>query len=92
MTIHEHQAIPIPQVEPRAAIPAQNLRIPGPTTVPPEILAEMSRPMGLPLENNLTSPKLCGTLRIELSSKAADNRVVVRRTLLRRSNLHYKGP
>lgn len=45
MTIHEHQAIPIPQVEPRAAIPAQNLRIPGPTTVPPEILAEMSRPM-----------------------------------------------
>ena len=45
MTIHEHQAIPIPQVEPRAAIPAQNLRIPGPTTVPPEILEEMSRPM-----------------------------------------------
>ncbi len=45
MTIHEHQAIPVPQVEPRAAIPAQNLRIPGPTTVPPEILEEMSRPM-----------------------------------------------
>lgn len=45
MTIHEHKAIPIPQVEPRAAIPAQNLRIPGPTTVPPEILEEMSRPM-----------------------------------------------
>src|SRR5260370_26595976 len=45
MTIHENQAIPVPQVEPRAAIPAQNLRIPGPTTVPPEILEEMSRPM-----------------------------------------------
>ena len=45
MTIHEHQTIPVPQVEPRAAIPAQNLRIPGPTTVPPEILEEMSRPM-----------------------------------------------
>src|SRR3954468_7379635 len=45
MTIHEHQAIPIPQVEPRAAIPAQNLRIPGPTPVPPVILAEMARPM-----------------------------------------------
>jgi aspartate aminotransferase-like enzyme len=45
MTIHENQAIPIPQVEPRAAIPAQNLRIPGPTTVPSEILAEMLRPM-----------------------------------------------
>src|SRR5258707_1727158 len=45
MTIHKHQAIPIPQVEPRAAIPAQNLRIPGPTTVPSEILAEMLRPM-----------------------------------------------
>ena len=45
MTIHEHQAIPVPQVEPRAAIPVQNLRIPGPTTVPPEILEEMSRPM-----------------------------------------------
>ncbi|MFL5627836.1 MAG: pyridoxal-phosphate-dependent aminotransferase family protein [Ktedonobacteraceae bacterium] len=45
MTIHEHRAIPVPQVEPRAAIPVQNLRIPGPTTVPPEILAEMARPM-----------------------------------------------
>src|SRR5258706_6133610 len=45
MTIHEQLAIPVPQVEPRAAIPAQNLRIPGPPTVPPEILEEMSRPM-----------------------------------------------
>src|SRR6267154_6347553 len=45
MTSPERKAIPIPQVEPRAAIPAQNLRIPGPTTVPSEILAEMLRPM-----------------------------------------------
>src|SRR5436305_10888181 len=45
MTIQERKAIPIPQVEPRASIPAQNLRIPGPTPVPPEILAEMARPM-----------------------------------------------
>src|SRR6266851_5553389 len=45
MTIQERKAIPIPQVEPRASIPAQNLRIPGPTTVPPEVLAEMARPM-----------------------------------------------
>jgi aspartate aminotransferase-like enzyme len=45
MTIQERKAIPIPQVEPRAPIPSQNLRIPGPTPVPPEVLAEMSRPM-----------------------------------------------
>src|SRR3989440_7025851 len=45
MTIQERKAIPIPQVEPRAPIPVQNLRIPGPTPVPPEILAEMARPM-----------------------------------------------
>jgi aspartate aminotransferase-like enzyme len=45
MTIQERKAIPIPQVEPQAPIPQQNLRIPGPTTVPPVILAEMARPM-----------------------------------------------
>lgn len=45
MTISEHRAIPVPQVEPRTPIPAQNLRIPGPTPVPPAILAEMARPM-----------------------------------------------
>ncbi len=45
MTIQERKAIPIPQVEPQASIPQQNLRIPGPTTVPPVILAEMARPM-----------------------------------------------
>src|SRR5712691_9574501 len=45
MTMQERKALPIPQVEPRAPIPEQNLRIPGPTPVPPEILAEMARPM-----------------------------------------------
>src|SRR3989440_9581059 len=45
MTIQERKAIPVPQVEPRAPIPEQNLRIPGPTPVPPEILAEMAGPM-----------------------------------------------
>jgi aspartate aminotransferase-like enzyme len=45
MTIQERKAIPVPHVEPRKPIPTQNLRIPGPTTVPPEILAELARPM-----------------------------------------------
>ncbi len=45
MTIQEHKAIPIPQVEPRKPIPEQNLRIPGPTPVPAVVLQEMSRPM-----------------------------------------------
>ncbi|HET9919336.1 MAG TPA: alanine--glyoxylate aminotransferase family protein [Ktedonobacteraceae bacterium] len=45
MTTQEKQSIPVPQVEPRAPIPVQNLRIPGPTTVPQDILAEMARPM-----------------------------------------------
>src|SRR5712691_7993390 len=45
MTIHEREAIPVPQVEPRAPIPEQNLRIPGPTPVPAEVLAELARPM-----------------------------------------------
>jgi aspartate aminotransferase-like enzyme len=45
MTIQERKAIPVPEVEPRAPVPVRNLRIPGPTTVPPAILAEMARPM-----------------------------------------------
>src|SRR5579859_1264239 len=45
MTIQERKAIPVPQVEPRQPIPAQNLRVPGPTPVPERILAEMARPM-----------------------------------------------
>lgn len=45
MTIRDTKAIPVPEVAPREPIPHQNLRIPGPTTVPAEILAEMSQPM-----------------------------------------------
>ena len=45
MTIQEHKAIPIPQVESRKPIPEQNLRIPGPTPVPAVVLQEMARPM-----------------------------------------------
>src|SRR6266550_4299608 len=37
--------IPVPQVEPRTAIPLQNLRIPGPTPVPPAVLTELARPV-----------------------------------------------
>src|SRR5258708_36195873 len=37
--------IPLPQVEPRTTIPLQNLRIPGPTPVPPAVLAELARPI-----------------------------------------------
>src|SRR2546421_9596522 len=45
MTIQERKAIPVPQVEPREPIPVQNLRIPGPTPVPAEVLAAMTQPM-----------------------------------------------
>lgn len=45
MTIQESKAIPIPLVEARQPIPAQNLRIPGPTPVPYEILEEMTNPV-----------------------------------------------
>jgi aspartate aminotransferase-like enzyme len=41
----QHPLIPVPVVEPRTAIPRQNLRIPGPTQVPPVVLAELTRPM-----------------------------------------------
>jgi aspartate aminotransferase-like enzyme len=45
-TKHEHQLlIPVPEVEPRGAIALQNLRIPGPTSVPPAVLAELARPV-----------------------------------------------
>ncbi len=45
MTISERKAIPIPEVEPRAPIPEQNLRIPGPTPVPKEVLKALAQPM-----------------------------------------------
>jgi aspartate aminotransferase-like enzyme len=45
-TKHERgMLIPLPQVEPRTTIPLQNLRIPGPTPVPPAVLAELARPV-----------------------------------------------
>ncbi len=45
MTIQERKAIPIPEVEPRASIPSQNLRVPGPTPVPAEVMAAQAKPM-----------------------------------------------
>ena len=37
--------IPVPQVKPRVTIPLQNLGIPGPTPVPPAVLAELACPV-----------------------------------------------
>lgn len=45
MTIQDKKTIPVPQVEARNPIPAQNLRVPGPTPVPPEVLAAQTTPM-----------------------------------------------
>ncbi len=45
MTTQEHKAIPVPQVEERAPIPKQNLRVPGPTPVPLEVMAAQAAPM-----------------------------------------------
>ncbi|HZR39136.1 MAG TPA: aminotransferase class V-fold PLP-dependent enzyme, partial [Ktedonobacteraceae bacterium] len=45
MTTQEQKAIPIPQVEARASIPTQNLRVPGPTVVPPKVQAAQAAPM-----------------------------------------------
>lgn len=45
MTIQERKAISVPEVKPRQPVPVQNLRIPGPTPVPPEILREMTNPL-----------------------------------------------
>jgi aspartate aminotransferase-like enzyme len=45
-TTHEQPLhIPVPEVEPRTAIPLQNLLFPGPTPVPPAVLAELARPL-----------------------------------------------
>src|SRR6266699_971063 len=44
-TREQPMLIPVPQVEPRVTIPIQNLRIPGPTHVPPAVLAELARPV-----------------------------------------------
>jgi aspartate aminotransferase-like enzyme len=45
MTTQERKAIPIPEVEPRRPIPQQNLRVPGPTPLPAEIMAAQAAPM-----------------------------------------------
>jgi aspartate aminotransferase-like enzyme len=45
MAHEQRMRIPVPQVEPRTTIPAQNLRIPGPIPVPPAVLAELARPV-----------------------------------------------
>ncbi len=45
MTIQERKAIPIPQVDPRLPIPIQNLRVPGPTPLPPEVQVIQASPM-----------------------------------------------
>jgi aspartate aminotransferase-like enzyme len=45
MTTQERKAIPIPEVEARAPIPEQNLRIPGPTPIPREVMAAQAQPM-----------------------------------------------
>jgi aspartate aminotransferase-like enzyme len=39
MTIQQDKTIPIPQVEARKLLPTQNLRVPGPTLLPPEVMA-----------------------------------------------------
>ncbi|QBD82314.1 alanine--glyoxylate aminotransferase family protein [Ktedonosporobacter rubrisoli] len=45
MTTQEQGAIPVPQVEERTPIPKQNLRVPGPTPIPSEVLAAQTNPM-----------------------------------------------
>jgi aspartate aminotransferase-like enzyme len=45
MTTQEQKKIGIPEVEARAPIPRQNLRVPGPTPLPPEVLAAQAQPM-----------------------------------------------
>jgi aspartate aminotransferase-like enzyme len=45
MTTQEQKEIGIPEVEARAPIPRQNLRVPGPTPLPPEVLAAQAQPM-----------------------------------------------
>jgi aspartate aminotransferase-like enzyme len=45
MTTQESKAIPLPQVEARIPVPRQNLRVPGPTPVPQQILDAQAAPM-----------------------------------------------
>jgi len=45
MTTQESKAIPVPQVESRTAIPEQNLRVPGPTPLPSQVIEAQAQPM-----------------------------------------------
>jgi aspartate aminotransferase-like enzyme len=45
MTTQTNKAIPVPQVEPRAPIPEQNLRVPGPTPLPSTVITAQAAPM-----------------------------------------------
>ena len=45
MTIQERKAIPEPQVDARLPIPQQNLRVPGPTPLPPEVIEAQAHQM-----------------------------------------------
>ena len=45
MTTQENKAISLPQVEARTPVPRQNLRVPGPTPVPQEVLDAQAAPM-----------------------------------------------
>jgi hypothetical protein len=45
MTISEREIIPVPQVEARVSIPKQNLRVPGPTPIPQEVMEAQAAQM-----------------------------------------------
>jgi aspartate aminotransferase-like enzyme len=45
MTTQQRKVIAIPQVEARAPIPQQNLRVPGPTPIPTEVMNIQASPM-----------------------------------------------
>jgi aspartate aminotransferase-like enzyme len=45
MTIQDRKAIPEPQVDPRLPIPQQNLRVPGPTPLPVEVMTAQANQM-----------------------------------------------
>ncbi len=45
MTIQDRKAIPEPQVDARLPIPQQNLRVPGPTPLPPEVMTAQANQM-----------------------------------------------